>query len=108
MTFQMSSKLSISEISKRFGGITAVKSFSIALPEAAIVGLIGPNGAGKTTVFNLITGLVKIDGGSIRLGTKELHRPCRQLTPPLALRVRGSSRLSIRAGSRGPARGRAS
>lgn len=58
----------------------AVKSFSIALPETAIVGLIGPNGAGKTTVFNLITGLVQVDGGSIHLGTRELsHLPAHRI-----------------------------
>src|SRR5436309_3268862 len=52
-------------IDKRFGGLTAVKQFSVAIDEHEIVGLIGPNGAGKTTVFNLLTGVYKPDTGKI-------------------------------------------
>jgi branched-chain amino acid transport system ATP-binding protein len=43
-------------VTKRFGGLTAVKALTINLPRGALFGLIGPNGAGKTTVFNLLTG----------------------------------------------------
>jgi branched-chain amino acid transport system ATP-binding protein len=52
-------------LSKRFGGVRAVKNFSMSLNGGEIVGLIGPNGAGKTTIFNLITGLDKPDSGEI-------------------------------------------
>jgi branched-chain amino acid transport system ATP-binding protein len=44
-------------VTKRFGGLTAVKSLSMQVPRGALYGLIGPNGAGKTTVFNLLTGV---------------------------------------------------
>jgi branched-chain amino acid transport system ATP-binding protein len=43
-------------VTKRFGGLTAVKALTIQVARGALYGLIGPNGAGKTTVFNLLTG----------------------------------------------------
>jgi branched-chain amino acid transport system ATP-binding protein len=43
-------------VTKRFGGLTAVKALTIRVARGALYGLIGPNGAGKTTVFNLLTG----------------------------------------------------
>jgi branched-chain amino acid transport system ATP-binding protein len=43
-------------VTKRFGGLTAVKALTIQVSRGALYGLIGPNGAGKTTVFNLLTG----------------------------------------------------
>ncbi|MCW8130000.1 MAG: ABC transporter ATP-binding protein [Planctomycetota bacterium] len=54
-------------VTKRFGGLTAVDAFSVELQSGEIVGLIGPNGAGKTTVFNLLTGVYKADHGAITL-----------------------------------------
>jgi ABC-type branched-subunit amino acid transport system ATPase component len=58
--------LEIVELTKRFGGVTAVNRCSLALPAGRIYGLIGPNGSGKTTLFNCITGLAVRDSGSIR------------------------------------------
>jgi branched-chain amino acid transport system permease protein len=52
---------------RRFGGIVAVSALDIGLRRGRIVGLIGPNGAGKTTAFNLLTGFLKPDEGSVRL-----------------------------------------
>ena len=57
--------LDVRHIGIAFGGLTAVRDFSLALPPRALYGLIGPNGAGKTTVFNLLTGVYKPDTGSI-------------------------------------------
>ncbi|MBD3306387.1 ATP-binding cassette domain-containing protein [candidate division KSB3 bacterium] len=57
--------LRLREITKRFGGLTAVDNVSFAVEEGQIVGLIGPNGAGKTTIFNLITGIYAPDAGQI-------------------------------------------
>ncbi len=49
----------------KFGGLIAVNSFDMAIPEGKIVGLIGPNGAGKTTIFNMVTGFYKPSAGDI-------------------------------------------
>lgn len=57
--------MEIREVSKAFGGLWAVKDFSLILKQGGIYGLIGPNGAGKTTIFNLITGTSKVSSGSI-------------------------------------------
>ena len=52
-------------LSKRFGGVQALKDVSLRVEPAEIVGLIGPNGAGKTSFFNCVTGLMPVDGGEI-------------------------------------------
>src|SRR5579883_951122 len=52
---------------RRFGGIVAVSGLDIALRRGRIIGLIGPNGAGKTTAFNLLTGFLRPDAGTISL-----------------------------------------
>lgn len=57
----------------RFGGLTAVTSLNMELPEQALHGLIGPNGAGKTTVFNMITGVYVPTEGDIVFGGKSIH-----------------------------------
>ena len=49
--------LSLKDVDKNFGGLTAVDSLDLQVLPGQICGLIGPNGAGKTTVFNLITGV---------------------------------------------------
>ncbi|CAI0829416.1 MULTISPECIES: ABC transporter ATP-binding protein [Serratia] len=63
----MTPLLTLSHVSKRFGGLTAVDDVSISIHQGEIYGLIGPNGAGKTTCFNLITGLYRADSGEFRL-----------------------------------------
>lgn len=57
--------LKIVDITKRFGGLVAVKSLSFEVCPGEIVGLIGPNGSGKTTVFNVITGFLRADEGQV-------------------------------------------
>ncbi|HEX4996198.1 MAG TPA: ABC transporter ATP-binding protein [Methylomirabilota bacterium] len=64
--------LTVQGVSKAFGGIRAVEDCSFDVAPRLITGLIGPNGAGKTTVFNLITGFLRADGGSIRYKGEEL------------------------------------
>ncbi|MGE5598326.1 MAG: ABC transporter ATP-binding protein [Bacteroidota bacterium] len=54
-------------LNKRFGGVRAVEDFAFSLPAGAIYGIIGPNGAGKTTIFNVISGIYRPDGGTVRL-----------------------------------------
>jgi len=67
-----STALSVTGLSKRFGGVVAVDRFSMQADGHGVVGLIGPNGAGKTTVFNIITGLVPADAGSVRIGEDDI------------------------------------
>ncbi|KAA9241045.1 MULTISPECIES: ABC transporter ATP-binding protein [Aerococcus] len=63
--------LSLSHLSKSFGGLTAVSDVSIHVEADELIGLIGPNGAGKTTLFNLITGVYAPSSGSIELETDQ-------------------------------------
>jgi ABC-type branched-subunit amino acid transport system ATPase component len=68
----VSALLSLRDVSKSFGGIQAVRGCTFDVEPHLITGLIGPNGAGKTTVFNMITGFLQPDTGSIRLRGQEL------------------------------------
>ena len=61
----MPNLLSINNVTKKFGGLTAVDDINLDLAEGEILGLIGPNGAGKTTLFNLISGTFKPDYGEV-------------------------------------------
>ncbi|MDB5590964.1 ABC transporter ATP-binding protein [Enterovirga sp.] len=64
--------LSVSGLTKRFGGFTAVKDVSFSVEEGEILGLIGPNGSGKSTTFNCVAGLYGPSSGSIRLEGREI------------------------------------
>lgn len=66
------SLLALQDVTKIFGGLTAVNEVSFEVEQGSIVGLIGPNGAGKTTVFNLITGNYTPDGGDIRFAGQSI------------------------------------
>lgn len=59
-------------ITKEFGGLKAVDGVSLQVRKGEIVSLIGPNGAGKTTVFNLMTGIYRVDSGSVRFDGREI------------------------------------
>lgn len=69
----MSSLLTLSEVTKIFGGLVAVNDVSFDVEAGSIVGLIGPNGAGKTTVFNLITGNYQPEAGDILFNGRSLR-----------------------------------
>ena len=58
--------LEVKNLTKKYGGLTAVNDFSFEIKRGEFVGLIGPNGAGKTTVFNLISGFESPTSGRIR------------------------------------------
>ena len=58
--------LEVENLTKRFGGLTAVKNVSFHIDEGEMVGIIGPNGAGKTTLFNLISGFLEPDSGTVK------------------------------------------
>ncbi|MCR9213957.1 MAG: ATP-binding cassette domain-containing protein [Proteobacteria bacterium] len=57
--------LSLNSLSKSFGGLKAVDNFSLELAEGSLNALVGPNGCGKSTLFNLITGSLTPDNGSV-------------------------------------------
>jgi len=62
----MSALLEVERVSRRYGGLNALKDVSFSVGDGEIVGLIGPNGAGKTTCFNVVSGVVPPSSGAIR------------------------------------------
>jgi branched-chain amino acid transport system ATP-binding protein len=66
--------LELSGVSKRFGGLQALSEISLSVSAGEVLGLIGPNGAGKSTLVSCITGVLRIDGGSIRFGDGDIQR----------------------------------
>lgn len=68
----MSALLEVRALSRVFGGVAAVDKVAFDIQEGDLVGLIGPNGAGKTTTFDLLVGLERPSGGSIRLRGREI------------------------------------
>ncbi len=66
--------LEVHGISKHFGGLAAVREVSFSVAEGSITALIGPNGAGKTTVFNLVSGFLRPDRGTIRFAGRRINR----------------------------------
>ncbi|MGA2516923.1 MAG: ABC transporter ATP-binding protein [Thermodesulfobacteriota bacterium] len=64
--------LRIEGIQKSFGGFMAVNGANLGVQKGEIVAVIGPNGAGKTTLFNLITGIIKPDGGRVIFKEEEI------------------------------------
>ncbi len=68
--------LELADVTRSFGGLTAVNRLSFSVAPGEIVGLIGPNGAGKTTAFNLVTGVLTTDGGRVSFGGQDItNRP---------------------------------
>lgn len=65
--------LQLNQVTKRFGGLTAVDSLTFDVISGQIKALIGPNGAGKTTVFNLITGVHQIDEGNTKIAGRIIN-----------------------------------
>jgi branched-chain amino acid transport system ATP-binding protein len=64
--------LEVEQLSRRFGGLTAVDDVSFSLDEATVLGVIGPNGAGKSTLINLITGHLKPSSGRVMVGGRDV------------------------------------
>jgi len=86
VTATVGSKLVLraSKVTKRFGGLVAVREVDFEIPEGAIVSLIGPNGAGKTTFFNVIAGLMDPSGGFVEFrGRRMIARPIRTFLEPV-------------------------
>src|SRR5580658_10742494 len=64
--------LEVSSLSKSFGGFRAVSDVSLTVATRQIAAVIGPNGAGKSTLFNLITGHLRPDSGTVRLDGRDI------------------------------------
>ena len=102
-------------VTKRFGGLTAVNFFDVEIKEQSIHSIIGPNGAGKTTFFNCVTGFYKHEEGTIlfqgqpidglaRPGYAHGHRPHLSEHPPIQQHDRHRERAGGAASS-SPCRG---
>lgn len=83
----MAEILRIENVSKRFGGVIALKEISFIIEKGSITSLIGPNGAGKTTLFNVINGYLKPDEGRIFFRNENITG-----LPPHAVCQRGIGR----------------
>jgi branched-chain amino acid transport system ATP-binding protein len=73
MNMQTTPLLEVKGLDKRFGGLHAVKAVDLTVQAGEIVGILGPNGAGKTTLFNLLTGFIPADSGTVQLKGKSLR-----------------------------------
>jgi branched-chain amino acid transport system ATP-binding protein len=70
----MPRRLEIRGLTRRFGGVEAVRSLDLAVDDGELVSLIGPNGAGKTTTFNMVSGLDPPDAGEILFAGEPIQR----------------------------------
>ena len=76
----MTAVLSVSAVTKRFGGIAAVSDVTFDVERAEVLGLIGPNGAGKTTLLNCVSGVYRLDAGRVILdGAQISGKPAFQI-----------------------------
>src|SRR6201996_6650025 len=94
------SVLELSAVSKRFGGLQALSSISLAIAPGEVLGLIGPNGAGKSTLVSCITGVLRIDGGAIRFEDRDIqglppHRRARRGIARTFQKVRLADQLTV-------------
>jgi len=69
----MAALLEVAGVEKDFGGVRAADALTLSLGEGEMLCLIGPNGCGKTTLFNLITGALKPDAGTLRFAGADLR-----------------------------------
>ena len=75
------------KLTKKFGGLMALREVSFHINSGEILGLIGPNGAGKTTLFNAVAGVFRPESGTIRFNGEEITG-----LPPFALSLKGIAR----------------
>ena len=64
-------QITITDLTKRFGNITALENIDLEVEKGQIVGLLGPNGSGKTTLIKIMTGLLQPTSGNITINGKE-------------------------------------
>lgn len=87
-------------LNKRFGGLKAVSKMDLVVNPGEILGLIGPNGAGKTTVFNLISGFLRPDSGTVNFQGQDItrmkaHEICRKGIARTFQLVKPFSRMNV-------------
>jgi branched-chain amino acid transport system ATP-binding protein len=75
--------LALRSVGKSYGALKVIDDISLSVTEGETLGILGPNGAGKTTLFNLISGDVRCDGGSVHFEGRDItslrpHQRCRQ------------------------------
>src|SRR5215471_4046310 len=70
--YQAMALLELRNLRRAFYGLDVLRGVDFAVAAGGITGLIGPNGAGKTTLFNVVSGLVPLDAGSIRFAGREI------------------------------------
>ena len=75
------SKLVLTDVTRRFGGVTAVESFSLALAHGEFVSLLGPSGCGKTTTLRMIAGFFAPSEGTIEMDGEVISSPASSLPP---------------------------
>jgi ABC-type branched-subunit amino acid transport system ATPase component len=66
--------LELNNVSRRFGGVEALKNVSFAIAATELVGLIGPNGSGKSTLVNVVSGMLRATGGRISFNGRDITR----------------------------------
>ncbi|EGF30077.1 ABC-type transporter, ATPase component: HAAT family [Oxalobacteraceae bacterium IMCC9480] len=88
--------ITVTDLTMRFGGLTALDHLNLHINEGEVLGLLGPNGSGKTTFFNVLTGLYKASGGSILLdGTEVIGQSPQSIYRSGVARTFQRSRLSL-------------
>lgn len=70
----MTALLSATDLSRSFGGVHAVRDMGIEVQEGSITGLIGPNGAGKSTLFNLLSGVIRPQSGTVLYSGEDITK----------------------------------
>jgi branched-chain amino acid transport system ATP-binding protein len=81
--------LKCTEVSKRFGGLQALKNVDFTVNRGEIVGLVGPNGSGKSTLLNLISGVYKLDSGQIVFQDEDISK-----LPPYKICAKGITKTA--------------
>jgi branched-chain amino acid transport system ATP-binding protein len=81
--------LKCTEVSKRFGGLQALKNVDFIVNRGEIVGLVGPNGSGKSTLLNLISGVYKLDSGQIVFQDEDISK-----LPPYKICAKGITKTA--------------
>jgi len=79
--------LEVSNVTRRFGGVTAVRGANLRLLPGQVTSLIGPNGAGKTTLFNAVTGTIPASSGTITFQSEHGPREIQRLKPDQITRL---------------------